>query len=238
MLNAWEREILECERITLERVKQADARIKALGSEDILEERPRQAELNRLFARTKKYRPLDVRIEPWDLVDVRERIGIIATGIGSVAMLAGNLFGYKILVLNAAHATTTIGMRGLKRSFWFLVGLVGVGGILFIASDMQHAVHRKVARKIRQHIHEAGLIDHHADRIAKRAQAALRFSAQDLRERYQRAVERERSQREKRAQEQLEAKEHRRWFRDMARRAKELSDLVEAVDCEDRMVPL
>jgi regulator of replication initiation timing len=103
---------------------------------------------------------------------------------------------------------------------------------------MQYAVHRKVARKIRQHIQDVGAIDQHADRIAKRAQAALRFSAQDLRERYQRAVEIERHQREKKAQDQLNAKERRRWFREMARRAKELQELVDVVDCDDRKVPI
>ncbi|RKP11116.1 P-loop containing nucleoside triphosphate hydrolase protein [Thamnocephalis sphaerospora] len=241
MLVAWERELVECESATLERVQRADAKIRALGADGVLEEKPRKADLGRLFSRNSaasEDRRLRVRIDPWDLVDVRERIGIATAGVGGIAMIVGNLLGYKTLLLNAAHVGTNLGMRGLKRWFLLTASIAGVGAVVFIAGDMQHAVHRKVARKIRRHIEEAGLVDYHADRVTKRAQAALRFSAQDLRERYQRAVERERADREQRAQDQVEAKERRRWFRDMARRAKELRDLVDAVDCEDRMVPL
>ncbi|RKP26381.1 P-loop containing nucleoside triphosphate hydrolase protein [Syncephalis pseudoplumigaleata] len=236
MLRAWEHEVGKCEQATLERVQHASARIATLGA-DTLTEPARTADLSRLFSKHhEQHRQLNVRIELWDLVEIRERIGIATAGLGSVAMIISNVFGYKSLLLNAAQVGSTVGLQGAKRWFLFSITLAGVGAAAFVIGDMQYAVHRKVARKIREHIREVGLIDQHADRVAKRAQAALRFSAQDLRERYQRAVEAERHQREQRAQDQLDAKERRRWFRDMARRAKELQELVDVVDCDDRKV--
>ncbi|KAI9599282.1 hypothetical protein BDF19DRAFT_428238 [Syncephalis fuscata] len=237
MIKAWENEVMKCEQAALEKVNQASEHISTLGMQSLTEP-PRVADLSRLFTKHDEAHKLSVRIEIWDLVEIRERIGIATAGLGSVAMIASNLFGYKTLVVNAAQVGSAVGLQGAKRWFLFTATLASIGALTFIIGDMQYAVHRKVARKIRQHIQDTSVVDQHADRVAKRAHAALRFSAQDLRERYQRAVETERHQREQRAQDQLDAKERRRWFREMAKRAKELQELVNIVDCDDRKVPI
>lgn len=104
--------------------------------------------------------------------------------------------------------------------------------VAYLVADMRHAVERKLARKVRNHLRDAHYSDTQAYRIARASRKALRLAGWDLNTRFQRAVEAQEQQRENQTRVAKVSGEAAAYFAEVLAKAEELAMLVGAVETE------
>ena len=244
MMSVWSQELRASESWTVQRVTSASEQIAQLG-QGILSEPAKPASTSRMFSQStdattmkkkKKKAKWTLNVGPKDLINIRENVTALSLSIGGALggmMVFGSampMLGLRSLVWDAFNFGRVLG--GTRRTIAVIaaVGLFTVSA--FVIGDVRHALYRRIASKMRQDVIWSGVMDEEVDRIQRRATAVLRYSLMDLQRRYQGSVEREKNRKRQVEEERTQAKEARKWYKELGRQAKDLKTQVHSIEVD------
>lgn len=105
--------------------------------------------------------------------------------------------------------------------FWWLVG------------DFSHAVHNRVAKKLKDTATKKELVERETERIRKRAAAALRFAVGELNKIFQQEVNEREQLKQSHEEKKNAALEGRKKYRELSKLARKLREQVDSVPVDD-----
>ncbi|CAO3668975.1 unnamed protein product [Rhizopus stolonifer] len=161
--------------------------IHTMGVEQ-LQDYPLAADVNKLCVKPKE---LHVVVEATDFFDLvlDDKLSGAALSLGAATMVGGRLLGFKDAVSSIWSVSSLMESPNLRRWAMPVMGVASVGFMVYVVSDMRHAVERKLVKKLKQAARETGYIEASSARIARESRKILRVEGWEIQNRIQRAIE-------------------------------------------------
>jgi len=231
MVDTVEGEVSTSEQYSKDRTAAGIATVHNLTVEH-LKQTPEQYNLDGMY--TKHGKPIHIPIEISDFFDFdfNDKLNLVGVGSGALMMLGGKMLGYKQVISSVWKVSNVVGFGNIRRWAVPLIGITGFGVMVYFVSDMRHAVSRKVARKIRHHLRTNGYVDYQTSRITRKSRKALRISAWDMQNRFQKEIETQEKQREEQEKVAKESDEAHRFFAGIVNKADEMAKALAALSID------
>ncbi|KAG1454317.1 hypothetical protein G6F46_008754 [Rhizopus delemar] len=162
-------------------------RIHDMGVEH-LGQYPLVADVNKLCVKPKE---ITITVEATDFFDLvlDDKLSGAALSLGAATMVGGRMLGFKDAVSSIWSVSSLIDSPNVRRWVLPVVGVASVGFMVYVVSDMRHAVERKLVKKFKNAARETGYIEAHSNRIARESRKVLRVEGWEIQNRIQRAIE-------------------------------------------------
>ncbi|KAG1641472.1 hypothetical protein G6F44_005791 [Rhizopus delemar] len=162
-------------------------RIHEMGTEH-LGQYPIMADVNKLCVKPKG---LTITVEATDFFDLvlDDKLSGAALSLGAATMVGGRMLGFKDAVSSLWSVSNIIESPNVRRWVVPVVGIASVGFLVYVVSDMRHAVERKLVKKFKNAARETGYIEIQSHRIARESRKILRVEGWEIQNRIQKAIE-------------------------------------------------
>ncbi|KAG0742133.1 hypothetical protein G6F57_008041 [Rhizopus arrhizus] len=162
-------------------------RIHEMGTEH-LGQYPIMADVNKLCVKPKE---LTITVEATDFFDLvlDDKLSGAALSVGAATMVGGRMLGFKDAVSSLWSVSNIIESPNVRRWVVPVVGIASVGFLVYVVSDMRHAVERKLLKKFKNAVRETGYIEIQSHRIARESRKILRVEGWEIQNRIQKAIE-------------------------------------------------
>ena len=162
-------------------------RIHDMGVEH-LGQYPLVADVNKLCVKPKE---ITITVEATDFFDLvlDDKLSGAALSLGAATMVGGRMLGFKDAVSSIWSVSSLIDSPNVRRWVLPVVGVASVGFMVYVVSDMRHAVERKLVKKFKNAARETGYIEAHSNRIARESRKILRVEGWEIQNRIQRAID-------------------------------------------------
>ncbi|RCH82536.1 mitofusin, partial [Rhizopus azygosporus] len=162
-------------------------RIHRMGTEH-LGEYPLAADVNKLCVKPKE---LVITVEATDFFDLilDDKLSSAALLSGAATVVGGRMLGFKDAVSSICSVSNMVNSPNMRRWIAPVVGIASVGFIVYVVSDMRHAVERKLVKKFKNAARELGYIEVQSARIGRESRKVLRVEGWEIQNRIQRAIE-------------------------------------------------
>lgn len=159
-------------------------------AQDQLGNFPRVANVDGMFLRPRDRR-LMIQVETTDFFDLvlDEKLSGCALSMGAVAMVGGRVMGFKDAVSSLWNMSSLLGSNNMRRLALPVISVVSAGLLVYVVADMRNAVERKLVRKFKQAVREAGYVEAQGYRIGRDARKVLRVEGWEIQSRLQKAIE-------------------------------------------------
>ncbi|KAI7902862.1 uncharacterized protein BX663DRAFT_434488 [Cokeromyces recurvatus] len=186
------------------------------------------ANVNQISAPNHK---IEVAVELTDFFDfiVDDKLSGTALSVGAAAMLGGRMLGFKDAMTSMWTISTLMPSHHVRRWVTPVVGIASLGLIVYVVSDMRHAVERKLVRKFKKAVQESGYIESQARRLGRESRKVLRMEGWEIQNRIQRAIEAKEQQRHEMEMKALTSKEMAAYFASVLAKSDGLLEKVEMV---------
>ncbi|KAI9468454.1 MAG: hypothetical protein EXX96DRAFT_533020 [Benjaminiella poitrasii] len=200
-----------------------------MGSEH-LGEYEMKADVSQISASNRK---VEVPVEWTDFFDwvVDDKVSGVALSVGAAAMVGGRMLGFR----DAMTSIWTISSMMPTHKRWVapVMSVATLGLVVYVVSDMRHAVERKLVKKFKVAVRETGYVDHQARRLGREARKVLRVEGWEIQNGIQRAIERKEEERHSMEVKSLTSKEMAAYFASVLAKSDSLLEKVEMVPTDN-----
>ena len=179
-------------------------------------------------------RGISTEIEVFDFFDFdrQEKFAGASLSLTLVSVAGGKLFGIGSWVDGVMKVTNILGVRNARRLLIPALILAGAAGAAFIISDIQRAVPRKLAKKIRRDLIEMDYIHINSERISKEVRKVMKIPSEEVRSSFQKSLEGLRVKKEETTKRVGECEVAVKYFGNLLKEAREHSAVVRRYDLE------
>ncbi|CAI2169375.1 11203_t:CDS:2 [Funneliformis geosporum] len=191
MLDDIYREVLASEVNAKKQTAKCIESIQDLGRD--LGGEAKQINLDKMFV--KHGTPISINIEISDFFDFNlndrfsEELSMVGLTGAAVMCTATKLNALSYLW----DVTYFLGFNNMRRLVLPLVGLAGIGIATYVLYDTKRVISRKVSRKIRCYLKRSDYVNSQSNRIVRQGRKKMRLASDNIRERFRKAVEEEKS---------------------------------------------
>ncbi|KAF8465311.1 hypothetical protein BDZ91DRAFT_795037 [Kalaharituber pfeilii] len=238
MLDKIHEKVVACEKYARDKTVHGVSGIRSLGllhlGDDYVEKTFR-ADL--MFSRRKDalVRTIKTDVDFLDFFDFdrQEKVAGFGMSFTVLATVGGKFLGIESWVDRVLKTTKFLGYENTQKLIVPIAILAGVVGAYFLLPDIPNAVPRKLAKKIRRELEGMDYVHGNSERISKEVRKVLKLPAEDLRNGFQRVVERKGREREELKKKAKESEVAMKYFGNLLRRGTEIGKGVERVDLEN-----
>ncbi|KAL7267855.1 mitofusin [Rhizina undulata] len=237
MLNNIQASVTASEEYARSRTVQGVSSITALGLLHLGEEYVAKAFRPELMFSRKKdqlSKSIKTEVDWFDFFDFdrQEKVAGMSMGLTLATVASSQMFGVTSWIDGLWKASNLLGARTTKKLIVPAALLVGAAGAFFLISDIPNAVPRKLAKKIRRELAEMDYVHGNSERISKECRKVLRFPVEDLRDGFQRSIEKQGQTMEEKKKLEKESEFAAKYFGNLLRDAREQKTAVEKLDLE------
>ncbi|CAO3595499.1 unnamed protein product [Absidia cylindrospora] len=198
---------------------------------------PRVANVDGMFLRPRDRR-LMVQVETTDFFDfaLDDKFSGCVLSMGAAAMVGGRVMGVKDTVSGLWNMSSMMGAQNMRRLALPMVGLVGASLLIYVVADMRNAVERKLVRKFKEAVREAGYVDAQSYRLGRNARKVLQVEGWEIQSRLQKAIETKEQQRNELESVLQTSQEAMDYFASLLEKSTTLLDKVEAVHIDQTKI--
>lgn len=206
--------------------------IHSMGSKN-LGTYPMTADVQKMCKKNRERR-VEITVEATDFFDLvlDDKLSGVVLSSGAAAMVGGRMLGFKDAVSSIWSVSNIMSGPNVRRWVVPVIGLAGVGFVLYVVSDMRNAVERKLVKKFKNAVRETGYIDGQSHRIARESRKVLRVEGWEIQNRIQKAIEQKEQHRTDTEAIALSSKETAEYFAAILEKSGLLLEKVEMVQTD------
>jgi mitofusin len=196
------------------------------------------ADVNKMYVKKKNERRVAITVEATDFFDLvlDDKLSGAALSAGAMAMVGGRMLGFKDAVSSIWSVSNLMGESNVRRWVVPVIGVASVGFLVYVVSDMRHAVERKLVKKFKQAVRDTDYVESQGHRIARESRKVLRVEGWEIQNRIQKAIEQKEQKRNDTEAVALVSKETTEYFAAVLANSGLLLEKVEMVQIESHMV--
>ncbi|KAJ1876941.1 mitofusin [Kickxella alabastrina] len=176
-----------------------------------------------------------VQLELADFIDLdfSHNLGTLTSisASASLTLLASKSMAGNVVTM--LRLSSTMGTGTARRLMVGAAALIGLGSILYMVSDMDATVRRKLSTRVSMMLEEEGFVQHHAERLTTETSRAIRPFVWHLQHTFQRMVEAEEHKRADHLRRRHVAQDSQIYFDELRVKAQELANAVRAVSSSE-----
>jgi mitofusin len=178
-----------------------------------------------------KDRCVNISVEVTDFFDLvlDEKLSNCAFSFGAVTLVGSRMLGFKDAVSSIWNVSSIMGVQNMRRWVVPVVGIAGVGFLVYVVGDMRNAVERKLVKKFKLAVRESNYINGQSQRIGRESRKLLRLEGWEIQNRFQKAIEQKEQKRSETEQLAVESKERADFFASILANSGLLLEKVEMI---------
>jgi mitofusin len=233
MAHALQKEVKALEAYAKDKTSTAIDQIHELGTSEI-DQYPRTVDVDTMFLKSRDRR-IFVEIEATDFFDIdfNDKFSYLSVSLGAVTMVGGRVMGVKNVVSSIWNVSNVVGVNNARRWMVPVMGLASVGLVVYVVSDMRHAVERKLSRKFKAAVKDSNHNEGQSYRIARASRKTLRIEGWELQNRFQKAVDDKEKMRNEMVQKAQMSEEAMKYFSGVLTKTTEMRSKVESVNTQE-----
>ncbi|KAH8553068.1 hypothetical protein BGW37DRAFT_488278 [Umbelopsis sp. PMI_123] len=233
MAHTLQKEVKALETYAKEKTSDTVDEIHELGTSEI-GEYPRTVDVDSMFLKSRDRR-IFVEIEATDFFDIdfNDKFSILSMSLGAVTMVGGRVMGVQNVVSSIWNVSNVVGVNNVRRWMVPAMSIAGVGLVIYVVSDMRHAVERKLSRKFKTAVKESNHNEGQSYRIARASRKTLRIEGWELQNQIQKAVDEKEKMRSDMVQKAQLSEEAMKYFSGVLSQTSEMRSKVESVNTEE-----
>ncbi|ORZ09526.1 hypothetical protein BCR42DRAFT_423581 [Absidia repens] len=198
---------------------------------------PCVANVDGMFLRPRDHH-LVVQVETTDFFDfaLDDKFSGCVLSMGAAAMVGGRVMGFKDTVSSLWNMSSMMGAQNMRRLALPMVGLAGASFLIYVVADMRNAVERKLVRKFKEAVRDAGYVDAQSHRLGRGARKVLRVEGWEIQSRLQKAIETKEQQRNELKTVLQTSQEAMDYFASLLEKSTMLLDKVEAIHIDQTKI--
>eukprot|EP00842_Homolaphlyctis_polyrhiza_P003435 jgi/Hompol1/4092/HPOL_003465-RA len=163
--------------------------------------------------------PDDVVLQMSDLFDISDRVDIAKDYVPGVMLFTGGMVGYRGLTTGALNIAGSLSNTRIIKLAFAGLGLVGLGFIFYVLSDMRSSIQKKVTRKMKDHFAASAFVSRNTDLLTKTSRKVLQSTMWEFQTKFKRALAESEQTISSQNQSKLEAEAARDFYENAVRRA-------------------
>lgn len=233
MAHALQKEVKALEGYAKDKTSTTIDQIHELGTCEI-GQYPRTVDVDTMFLKSRDRR-IFVEIEATDFFDIdfNDKFSYLSVSLGAVTMVGGRVMGVKNVVSSIWNVSNVVGVNNARRWMVPVMGLASVGLVVYVVSDMRHAVERKLSRKFKAAVKDSNHNEGQSYRIARASRKTLRIEGWELQNRFQKAVDDKEKMRNEMVQKAQMSEEAMKYFSGVLTKTTEMRSKVESVNTQE-----
>ncbi|KAG2185359.1 hypothetical protein INT44_002150 [Umbelopsis vinacea] len=233
MAHTLQKEVKAIESYAKETTSTTVNEIHQLGTTEI-GDYPRTVDVDSMFLKSRDRR-IFVEIEATDFFDVdfNDKFSILSMSLGAVTMVGGRVMGVQNVVSSIWNVSNVVGVNTVRRWMVPAMSVAGVGLVVYVVSDMRHAVERKLSRKFKAAVKESNHNEGQSYRIARASRKTLRIEGWELQNQIQKAVDHKEKMRGEMVQKAQLSEEAMKYFSGVLTQTHEMRSKVESVNTDE-----
>ncbi|KAJ6261880.1 hypothetical protein Dda_2679 [Drechslerella dactyloides] len=179
-------------------------------------------------------RHIQTRLDAFDFFDFdrQEKVAGMSLSLTLFSVASSRMFGISSWVDGIVQATNIVGIRNTKRLIIPAI-IFGIGAAAYyLVSDVQRAIPKKLAKKIKRELAEMDYVHQNSERISKEVRKVLRFPAEELRSGFQKNIEGLKIKKEEATKRKGECEVANKYFGNLLRESREHAGVVRRYDLE------
>ncbi|KAK6363264.1 mitofusin [Orbilia blumenaviensis] len=179
-------------------------------------------------------RHIKTQLDAFDFFDFdrQEKVAGMSMSLTVLSVAGSRMFNISSWVDGVIQATNIVGIRNAKRLIIPAI-IAGVGAAAYwIISDVQNAIPKKLAKKIKRELTEMDYVHQNSERISKEVRKVLRFPAEELRSGFQKNIEGLKIKKEEATKRKGECEVAVKYFGNLLRESREHAAVVRRYDLE------
>lgn len=233
MAHTLQKEVKALESYAKETTSTTVDEIHQLGTSEI-GDYPRTVDVDSMFLKSRDRR-IFVEIEATDFFDIdfNDKFSILSMSLGAVTMVGGRVMGVQNVVSSIWNVSNVVGVNTVRRWMVPAMSVAGVGLVVYVVSDMRHAVERKLSRKFKAAVKESNHNEGQSYRVARASRKTLRIEGWELQNQIQKAVDDKEKMRSEMVQKAQLSEEAMKYFSGVLSQASEMRSKVESVNTDE-----
>ncbi|KAG2181232.1 hypothetical protein INT43_008815 [Umbelopsis isabellina] len=233
MAHSLQKEVKALEAYAKDKTHETIGQIHELGTTEI-GEYSQIVDVDSMFLKSRDRR-IFVEIEATDFFDIdfNDKFSVLSVSLGAATMVGGRVMGVKNVVSSIWNVSNVVGVTNVRRWMVPVMGFAGVGLVVYVVSDMRHAVERKLARKFKAAVKDSNHNEGQSYRIARASRKTLRVEGWELQTRFQKAVDQKEKMRSDMVKKAQMSEEAMKYFSNVITTATEVRSKVEAVNTQE-----
>ncbi|KAK6350059.1 mitofusin [Orbilia brochopaga] len=179
-------------------------------------------------------RHIKTQLDAFDFFDFdrQEKVAGMSLSLTVFSVASSRMFGISSWVDGIVQATNIVGIRNTKRLIIPAI-IFGIGAAAYyLVSDVQRAIPKKLAKKIKRELTEMDYVHLNSERISKEVRKVLRFPAEELRSGFQKNIEGLKIKKEEATKRKGECEVANKYFGNLLRESREHAGVVRRYDLE------
>ncbi|EPS42409.1 hypothetical protein H072_3543 [Dactylellina haptotyla CBS 200.50] len=179
-------------------------------------------------------REIRTQLDAFDFFDFdrQEKVAGMSLSLTVFSVASSRIFGMSSWVDGVVQATNIVGIRNAKRLIIPAI-IAGIGAAAYwLVSDVQRAIPKKLAKKIKKELAEMDYVHLNCERICKEVRKVLRFPAEELRSGFQKNIEGLKTKKEEATKRKGECEVANKYFGNLLRESREHAGVVRGFDLE------
>ncbi|KAF3902861.1 hypothetical protein AA313_de0207755 [Arthrobotrys entomopaga] len=179
-------------------------------------------------------RHIKTSLDAFDFFDFdrQEKVAGMSLSLTVFSVASSRMFGFSSWVDGVVQATNIVGIRNAKRLIIPAI-IAGIGAAAYwLVSDVQNAIPKKLAKKIKRELAEMDYVHQNSERISKETRKVLRFPAEELRSGFQKNIEGLKVKKEEATKRKGECEVAVKYFGNLLRESREHAGVVRRYDLE------
>ncbi|KAF3908484.1 hypothetical protein ABW21_db0204369 [Orbilia brochopaga] len=179
-------------------------------------------------------RHIKTSLDAFDFFDFdrQEKVAGMSLSLTVLSVASSRMFNISSWVDGIVQATNIVGIRNTKRLIIPAI-VFGIGAAAYyLVSDVQRAIPKKLAKKIKRELAEMDYVHQNSERISKEVRKVLRFPAEELRSGFQKNIEGLKVKKEEATKRKGECEVANKYFGNLLRESREHAGVVRRYDLE------